>query len=379
VGNEVRQQGTAEGRRILKTLVDFVHENEPTRKVIYGARPKYLPDFVRIADIAGLNYQEQWFDEYRAANPDQLIMSTESYVYYRGKGDTHKAFYPVNPWLDVPKNDYVVGSFLWTGIDYLGEAVAGWPLHGWNCSLIDTCGFRRPISYFHESQWSDKPMVHIVVMDDSLNVDKESKDHWSWPKMASHWTLPQLKDKNVKVATFTNCPHVRLSINGKSYGVKKLADFADRMITWDVPYQPGKIEALGADGEKILCSYALQTAGIPAKIMLRPDRATIAADGADLCHVEVRIVDKNGVIVPDSDVLIGFDLEGPGEIAGVDNGDLWSTASYKGDERKAHHGRCLVIVRSQPQPGSIQLTASAEGLPRQMITLKTQKALVFDK
>jgi len=372
VGNEVRQQGSDEGRRILKMLVDFVHENEPTRKVTCGAFPRYHPDFVKIVDVAGLNYQEQWFDEYRAANPDQLIMSTESYVYYRGKGDTHKAFYPVNPWLDVPKNDYVVGSFLWTGIDYLGEAVAGWPLHGWNCSLIDTCGFRRPISYFHQSQWSDKPMVHIAVMDDSLNVDKETKDHWSWPKMASHWTLPQLKDKNVKVVTFTNCPQVRLSINGKSCGVKKLADFADRMMTWDVPYQPGTIQARGADGEKILCSHQLQTAGVPAKLVLLPDRSNIAADGADLSHVEVRVVDENGVIVPDSDALIGFDLKGPGKIAGVDNGDLWSTASYKGAERKAYHGRCLVIVRSQTQSGSIQLTASAEGLPRQKITLETQ-------
>ena len=143
-------------------------------------------------------------------------------------------------------------------------------------------------------------------------------------------------------------------------------------MTWDVPYQPGTIQARGADGEKILCSHQLQTAGVPAKLVLLPDRSNIAADGADLSHVEVRVVDENGVIVPDSDALIGFDLKGPGKIAGVDNGDLWSTASYKGAERKAYHGRCLVIVRSQTQPGQIQLTANAKDLPRQKITLETQ-------
>jgi beta-galactosidase len=372
VGNEVEQQDSDEGRRILKTLVDFVHENEPTRKVTYGAFPRYHPDFVKIVDVAGVNYQEQWFDEYRTANPDQLIMSTESYAYYRGKGDTHMAFEPVNPWLDVPKNDFVVGSFVWTGIDYLGEAKAGWPLHGWNCSLVDTCGFRRPISYFHESQWSDKPMVHIVVLDDSLDVEKETKDHWGWPKMVSHWTLPQLRGKHVKVVTFTNCPNVELRINGKSYGSKKLTDFKNRMITWDVPYQPGNIEAIGVDGKEILCSHELLTAGKAAKIILKPDRSTILADGHDLSHVEVRVVDKNGVIVPDSDVLIRFTLTGPGTIAGVDNGDLWSTASYKGTERKAHRGKCLVIVRSQAHTGRIELSANVDGLVEQKITLQIQ-------
>ena len=373
VGNEVRQQGSQEGRRILKELVDYVHEKEPTRKVTYGAYPSYGPNFVKMVDVAGFNYQEQWFEKYRKANPDQLIMSTESFVYYRGKGDTVKAFEPMNPWLEVPENDYVVGSFVWTGIDYLGEAIAGWPLHGWNCSLIDTCGFQRPVSYFHQSQWSDEPMVHIAVLDESLDVEKVAKEHWDWPKMVSHWTLPKLEGKNVKVVTFSNCPNVELKVNGKSYGTKKLADFEDRMITWDVPYKAGNIEAVGVDGDKKLCSHKLLTAGKPARIVLECDRSVISADGDDVSHVTVHVVDKDSVIVPDSDASFKFELTGPGTIAGVDNGDLWSTEPYKGTKRKAYHGRCLVIVRSQTKAGKIELTASAEGMAKQKVTLKTEK------
>jgi beta-galactosidase len=362
VGNEVRQQGKPEGKRLLKMLVDFVHQEEPIRKVTYGAFPRYVPDFVNLADIAGLNYQEQWFEQYRTKNPRQLILSTESYAYYRGHGDSHKAFYPVNPWLDVLKHDFVVGTFYWTGIDYLGEAVAGWPFHGWNCSLIDTCGFRRPVSYLQQSFWSDKPVVHIVVMDDSLNVAAPTKDHWGWPKMVSHWTLPHLKDKETKVVTFTNCQSVELLVNGRSCGTKLLSDFKDRMMTWTIPYEPGIIKAVGKGPGLRVCAHELKTAGEPAKIILKADRQTMTADGRDLCHVEVNITDARGILVPDASNLIRFNVSGEARIIGVDNGDLRSIESYKAEQRKAFYGKCMVILQSTPKPGRIHLAATSPGL-----------------
>lgn len=193
VGNEVRGQGSPKFNEQLKKLVDFTHREEPTRPVTYALRPrkiksrdenaKFVTNIAKIVDVTSCNYQEQWFEDYRKEYPEIIIIGSESYSFFRGKGDPYKAFEPVNPWLDTVKHDYVVGTFYWTGIDYLGEAVAGWPYHGWNCSLIDTCGFPRPVSYLHKSFWSDKPMVHIVVRDDSLDVSAPVKDHWGWHKM----------------------------------------------------------------------------------------------------------------------------------------------------------------------------------------------------
>lgn len=373
VGNEVRQQGKPEGVDIMKKLVDLVHLEEPTRPVTYGAFPRYTPEFVSGVDVAGLNYQEQWFEKYRRENPRQLILSTESFPYYRGKDDTLKAFNPINPWLDVPKHDYVVGAFYWTGIDYLGEAVAGWPYHGWNCSFIDTCGFTRPVANLVRSFWSEEPMVHIAVMDESLDVPAPTKDHWGWPKMASHWTLPQLEGKKVKVVTFTNCERVQLSINAQPHGVKRLSDFPDKMITWNIPYERGVIKAEGVNGDDIVCSHRLQDAGEPARIVLRPDQKKIKADSRDICHVEVSVTDEEGVLVPDADCQIEFDLKGPGRILAVDNGDLTSIEPYQSSRRKAFLGRCLVILQATANDGQIQLTASAAGLSQATVIVNAEK------
>lgn len=381
VGNEVGGQGDSKFMEQLKKLADLTHEFEPTRPVTCALRPfkksreenaRIVTKIARAVDVISCNYQEQWFEDYRKEYPEIIIIASESYPYYRGKGDSYKAFYPLNSWLDAEKHGYVAGTFYWTGIDYLGEAVAGWPYHGWNCSLIDTCGFVRPVGKLVKSFWADDPMVHIAVMDDSLDVPDPTKDHWGWPKMASHWNLPQLEDKQVNVATFTNCPSVELFINGKSMGIKELKNFPDKMISWTVPYEAGSIEAKGIREGKVVSVHHLKTAGEPAKIVLIADRKQISADGRDLCHVEVQVVDDQGILVPDANHEIQFNLDGPGKIIGVDNGDLTSMELYKADKRKVFHGRALVVIQSVRQSGSIILTAQAEGLPETRISINTQ-------
>ncbi|MBN2139092.1 MAG: DUF4982 domain-containing protein [Sedimentisphaerales bacterium] len=362
LGNEVPGQETPESQAELKKLIDYAHKVEPSRKVTCGTTAPYAPGFAKLQDVAGLNYQEQWFDKYRQEDANMVIVSTESYAYYRGKGDTHRAFYPMNPWFDALNKGYATGIFVWAGVDYLGEAAAGWPLHGWNGSLIDTCGNPRPVANLHRSLWTDEPMVYIVVVDDSLDVQKPTASHWDWPKMVSHWTLPKLEGKDVKVVTFTNCQSVELTLNGFPLGEKNLADFPDRMISWDVFCMPGSLKAEGKNDGQVVCSDELITAGEAAEIILEPDRSNIWADGRDLCHVGVRIVDKNGIVVPDASVPVDFDVSGGGKIVGVDNGDLWSTEPYKAKQRKAYEGRCMVIVQSNGETEPIDVSASSEGL-----------------
>lgn len=205
-------------------------------------------------------------------------------------------------------------------------------------------------------------MVHIAVVDDSLDVPAPTKDHWGWPKMASHWNVPKAEGEKVKVATFTNCTQVELLVNGESVGTKRLADFPDKMIVWDAPYAPGVIEARGINNGQAEVSHTLRTAGEPAQIILTADRAKIQADGRDQCYIDAEIVDQHGTLVPSASHKIEFKIEGPGRIIGVDNSDVTSMEPYQGSERSAFHGRAQVIVQSQPQQGRIELTATIDGL-----------------
>lgn len=179
VGNEVENQGQAPMLEILAKLVKYCHDKDPSRPVTCALEPHNTPLSLRegsiedkvehtqklaqLVDILGLNYQEQWYEQYREAMPDKLIVGTETFSFYRGHENRVKGYLPVNPWFDVANNDYVIGLFIWSGIDYLGETA--YPLKGWTSGLIDTCGFRKPISYLHQSLWSEKPMVHISVLD----------------------------------------------------------------------------------------------------------------------------------------------------------------------------------------------------------------------
>jgi beta-galactosidase len=379
VGNEVSNQGRPDFVAQLKKLVDVTHDTDPTRPVTYALRPgkvtsreqnaRTVTTIAKMVDVISCNYQEQWFEDYRKEYPEIIIVASESYPYYRGKNLNHKAFEPLNPWLEAIEHDYVAGTFYWTGIDYLGEAVAGWPFHGWNCSLVDTCGYIRPVAQLHKSLWTAEPMVHIAVMDDSLDVPAPVKDHWGWPKMDSHWNLPQMTGKEVKVVTFTNCSTVELLLNGRSMGTKSLKNFQDKMITWTIPYEPGRLQARGFNEEKFQALHELQTAGSPKQIQMIADRKRIRADGRDLCYIDVLIADKNGLVVPSAEHNIRFSVEGPSAIVGVDNGDLTSMEPYKSKSRRAFHGRAQVIIQARREPGTVILKAHSDGLPDTQLTI----------
>jgi beta-galactosidase len=187
--------------------------------------------------------------------------------------------------------------------------------------------------------------------------------------MDSHWNLSHLKGKEIDVVTFTNCPTVELVLNDKSLGTKQLGDFPDKMMIWKVPYQPGRIEARGIEKGRTVCSYELRTAGEAKQIHLVPDRTTIRADSRDLCHVEVKVTDSKGIIVPTADNLIHFTALGAGRIIGVDNGDLTSTEFYKANERKVFHGRGLVVLQSISTVGELILQAHGEGLAKAEVAI----------
>ncbi|OZB98626.1 glycoside hydrolase family 2 TIM barrel-domain containing protein [Paenibacillus sp. XY044] len=388
VGNEVENQGQPSMLAMLKQLTDYCRKLDPTRPVTCALEPHNVPISLRegpiedkvehtkkmaeLVDILGLNYQEQWYEQYREAMPDTLIVGTETFPYYRGEGNRVKGYLPVNPWFDVEKHDYVIGQFVWAGIDYLGEA--SYPYKGWASGLIDTCAFRKPISYLQQSLWSEEPMVHIAVFDSSLeDAGAQWTLHWKSPGLASHWTFPEQAGRLIRLVTFTNCESVELFINDESYGVRKLSDYPNRFMEWHVPYHTGTIRAVGRNGDAVVSEHTMKTAGTPCRIVLDADRSALSANGRDIAHIEVRVVDEQGIIVPNTDFELSFDLQGEGEIIGVDNGDLRDHGPYKGSRRETRGGRCLVVVQSGPEAGELVIRAAADGLAEGELRIKVEE------
>ncbi|MEE4569482.1 glycoside hydrolase family 2 TIM barrel-domain containing protein [Paenibacillus polymyxa] len=386
VGNEVENQGQPSMLNMLEQLVAFCHKKDPTRPVTCALEPHNTPINLRDGpieskvehtkllaqrvDVLGLNYQEQWYEHYRAAMPDTLILGTETFPYYRGKDNRVKGYLPLNPWFDVANHDYVIGQFVWSGIDYLGET--SYPSKGWSSGLIDTCGFRKPVSYLQQSLWSDQPVVHIAVFNDHMKSEYNPTwtMHWKSPTMEDHWTFPEYAGKLIRLVTFTNCESVELIVNEESYGERKLTDYPNHLILWELPYTPGKIRAIGRNGNQQVCEHELTTAGLPYALKLEADRAILPADGHEIYHVEVTVIDQHGIVVPNQDVDLSFELHGDGRILGIDNGDLTSDEPYKGKGRRTHRGRCLVIVQSGDVAGELLLQASADGELQGEVSLK---------
>ena len=272
-------------------------------------------------------------------------------------------------WKTVKLNDYVIGDFMWTGIDYLGEAF--WPFKHAPAGAIDICGFPKDAYYFYKSQWCNEPIIHLFP-------------HWNWPDRIG---------QVIPVFCYTNCTEVELFVNGKSFGAKRIEfprqgnsgawnrydhprvhpTTTDLFLTWDVPYEPGIVKAVGKRNGNIVYTHEIRTTGEPVAIRILVDRSVINADERDLAHLTVKIVDEAGYVVPTANNLVQFSVTGAGRLIGVDNGDPRDHHSYLLDERKAFNGLCLAIVRSNGTEGKIRVSARSDGLKQAIVHFEAKK------
>lgn len=402
-GNEIGDQAAPDGAETLRGLLKIFHAEDPTRPVTAACdriasdplSNRARPEFLALLDIVGYNYVDRWRDRAekyysidRAAFPQRRFIGTESGGMGSIRGDYRSLFksgasatparflFQENRRIDVEElwqfvstYDYVAGDFMWTGIDYLGEAL--WPMKGASAGVLDTCAFKKDGFYFYQSQWTEKPMLHLFP-------------HWNW-KGKEGQTIP--------VTCYTNCDTVELFLNGRSFGVKGyefprlgmegrygnypprakvLRTTADLHLTWDLPYEAGTLRAVATKDGTIVDTVEVSTAGEPAGISLSVDRRKIAADRHDVAHVAVKVRDEQGRIVPIAENEITFDLQGEGKLIGVDNGDPQSHASYKTNRRKVFNGLCLAIVQSTAIAGQIRITASSPTLRSDSLTIATE-------
>ncbi len=390
-GNEMGDQGAPYGAETLSKLLKVFHAEDPSRPVTAGcdhiasepASETARPEFLALLDVVGYNYADRWRDRRekyygidRHAFPRRRFVGTESEAMGGIRGDYSELFFGNTPvdfsqflrgknidveqlWKFVSTFDYVAGDFMWTGIDHLGEA--RWPMKGSCTGVLDTCGFKKDGFYFYQSQWTQKPVLHFFP-------------HWNWKGK---------EGQIIPVTCYTNCDTVELFLNGRSLGVKGyefprlgmelrwanlperakvLRTTADLHLSWDVPYEPGTLKAVGIRDGKSASTFEVRTTGEPAAIAMSADREIISADGRDVVHYTVQILDHNGAVVPNAADEITFELEGEGRLLGVDNGDPRSHEDYRSNRRHAFNGLALAIVQSTSKPGPIHLRSTAPSL-----------------
>jgi beta-galactosidase len=400
-GNEIPDQTKDKGVDLLKGLLATFHREDPTRPVT-TANDDIAADsnqtklaFMQAEDIVGYNYVDRWherrelfysIDHYD--HPEWKVIGTESESLrnppeYSLGADSTK----VRPnylsgmiraeqlWKFVAVHDYVIGDFMWTGIDYLGEA--RWPGRSSSSGEIDMINLPKDGFYFYQSQWNAKPVLHLLPK-------------WNW-----HGREGQI----IPVLAYTNCDTVELFVNGKSYGIK-VQEFprqgnsyawnkyakpyvnittGDLHLSWDVAYEPGTIKAVGRKNGKQVIIDEIHTAGKPAALRITTDSARVAADGIDVALIHVDVVDANGNVVPDADNMLNFSVAGNGKLLGVDNGDERDDHSFKLPSRKAFNGHAYAVIQSTRRAGDIILTVKADGLnavSTKITTLKTTPVLM---
>jgi beta-galactosidase len=399
-GNEIGDQSAPEGAETLRELLRIFHREDPTRPVtaacdrIASEPPSNTvkPEFLAELDIVGYNYVDRWrnrAEEYysidHAAFLGRRVIGTESGALGGIRGEYQSLFASDNPaegrrflfqqnrdidveqlWQFVSTYDYVAGDFMWTGIDYLGESF--WPMRISPSGVLDTCGFKKDGFYFYQSQWTQKPMIHLFP-------------HWNWEEK---------KGQVIPVTCYTNCDTVELFLNGRSFGKKgyefprmgmegtwgnlpararALRTTADLHLTWDVPFEPGVLKAVGVKGGEVVSTVELATTGAPAAIVLSVDRSRISADRRDVAHIVAEIHDEQGRVVPVAMNEVVFAVEGEGRLIGVDNGDPSSHEDFKTNRRRAFNGLCMAIVQSTASGGSIGITATSPGLTSATLTI----------
>jgi beta-galactosidase len=391
IGNEVGEQTTGEkGAAIAAELTRICHEEDPTRPTVSGMNSATTKGpFIAAVDSIGLNYQgvgiygrPPQYPEFHQSFPDKFIVGSETASTISSRGvytfpvasglgavatakagqDTENRqissydLYFTN-WSYAPDKEFAAqdrypflgGEFVWTGWDYLGEPTPFDTSRSSYFGIIDLAGFKKDRFYLYQAYWRpEHPMAHILP-------------HWTWPDRAGQVT---------PVHVYTSGDEAELFLNGKSLGRKKKAQFEYRLRWDDVIYEPGELKVLAYKGGKQWATETVKTADTATKLLLTPDKSTIANDGRDLSFITLTVADKNAQMAPRSMNQIHFEVSGPGEIIATDNGDPTDMTSFPSKDRKAFNGLALAIVRAKRgQSGNIIVVAKADGLETARITI----------
>lgn len=361
---------------LTKKLADIVKGLDPTRPVTAGCNEPDPGNHLfksGALDIIGFNYHHQWIKDVPTNFPNKPFIMTESVSalqtrnFYRMPADsvttapaewwipyadpsyscsaydnqhvpwgsTHEATWDV-----VKHTPWCSGQFIWTGWDYIGEPTPySYPARSSYFGIIDLAGFPKDSYYMYQSEWTNKTVLHLLP-------------HWNW-----------IEGQTVDIwCYYNNADEVELYLNGKSQGIRQKKDSHQYHVAWQIPFEKGELKVVSRRNGKIVATQTERTAGAPDHIRLTADHTAMPANGKSLAFVTVEVVDKDGTLCPNADNQIFFEVEGHGRIEGVDNGSQTSLERFKDNNRKAMYGKCLVVLRSAKQQGTLKLTAKGVDL-----------------
>ncbi len=378
-GNEIPNRHKPEVAEVSRKLTDLIHELDPTRPVtngVNGVDPDKDALFATL-DVVGYNYARDKYVSEHERDPKRVVYAAESF--------TIEAF---EYWMDVVDYPWVIGDFVWTAFDHIGEASIGWlgykqskDFYPWNLAFvgdIDICGWKRPQSYYRDALWKVGDNVSLFVKPPSpsfpeTNPRPETWANWKWHDLVADWNWPGNEGKPLEVEVFSSNDEVELFQNGKSLGRKPTNRSTEFKALFEVPYQAGELKAISYKGSKQAATSVLRTAAAPTQLKMSADRNEIKADNQDLSYITIELLDANGVRDPKAENLLKFEIDGPGTIVGVGNANPKSLESYVDPQRKAWQGKCLVIVKSNGQAGNITLKATADGLAPAQVSIRSAR------
>jgi len=375
IGNEINERAEPRGIEIGTALAAAAHKLDPSRKVTaaicgpwdhaHHSWQDMQPAFTYL-DVGGYNYEVEEYENDHAKFPDRIMVGTESFPI--------QAF---ENWQHIEKDSWVIGDFVWTAIDYLGESAIGhagihngqeqdtfaepYPWFNSYCGDIDLIGNKKPQSYFRDVVWR-RSKIEMAVQRPVPKGWTESISRWGWSDELRSWTWPGLEQTPLTVRVYTRGDKVTLLLNGNAVGSKLLSEKDALIAEFTVPYAPGELKAVAFQGDQEIASISFSTAGKPHKLVLTPDRPQLTAGRDDLSYVMASVVDSDGNPVPDAVVPVSFSVTGAGEIAAVGSANPKDVASFRQPRRNTFHGVCVVVVRPSGKPGSVEVRAQSPGL-----------------
>ena len=388
VGNEVPSQWGPDGVAEMNFLQDICHREDPTRPVTCGMDQFDAVTnngFAAALDIPGYNYKVKRYGEAYEKLPQHIILGSETASTVSSRGvymfpveskagamyDNHQSssydleycYWSNIPDLDFAADDdlpWMIGQFVWTGFDYLGEPTPydtdAWPNHSSVFGIIDLASLPKDRFYLYRSKWNtNDATLHVLP-------------HWNWKGR---------EGKVTPVFVYTSYPKAELFVNGKSQGIREKNDSTVlnryRLMWNEVKYAPGELRvvAYDAQGNKA-AEKVVKTAGKPHHLVATVNHSTLAADGEDLAYVTVQVADRDGNLVPTDSRLVKFTVTGAGEFLATANGDPTCLLPFQGKEMNLFSGALTAIVKAGKQPGSITFTAKAAGVKPATVTIEVK-------
>jgi beta-galactosidase len=385
IGNEIPEDGTLEGVETGKALAARVRSLDPTRPITQGinAEPPRSSAQAAVLDVVGYNYHANLFEPEHKNFPEQVMYTSES--------TPKEAFIH---WRPVETMPWVIGDFVWTAVDYLGESGIGWMGYSqdwqklgpypWNlayCGEIDATGRKRPAAYYRQVLWKTGiDPVAAFVRQPKGTEDLPDRDHfpttpphldWSLDDVHPSWTWPGQEGKPQEVVVYSELPEVELFLNGKSLGRKPVGVDTEYKASYAVNYKPGQLVAVGYSNGKEAARWELRTAGAPATAKVSIDRTQISANGQDLAYVKVELADAAGTPIYSrkDERRVKMRVLGAGRLAGMGNGDPQDVSSLQSGNRMTFHGRVVAAVQAETSAGQVLVEVDVDGLPRQVVRL----------